>query len=95
MADSVLSRLFYSLIENSLKHGETVTKIRVYYEEEKDNLQLIYEDDGVGIPTAEKEKIFEQGYGTDSGLGLHLIKKLCVVYGWRIKEQLKMIRSRR
>ncbi len=40
----------------------------------------------MGIPTAEKEKIFEQGYGKDSGLGLHLIKKLCVVYGWRIKE---------
>jgi len=49
-------------------------------------LRLVYEDDGVGIPTAEKEKVFGQGYGKGSGLGLYLIKKMCEVYGWTIKE---------
>ncbi len=51
-----------------------------------DNLQLVYEDDGMGILEVEKEKIFEQGYGKGSGLGLYLIKKMCEVYGWTIKE---------
>jgi signal transduction histidine kinase len=86
LADSMLGRLFYNLIDNSLKHGENVTKIKVYYEEANDKLKLVYEDDGVGIPEAEKEKVFEQGYGKGSGLGLYLIMKLCEVYGWTIKE---------
>jgi hypothetical protein len=33
----------------TLKYGETVTKIRVHFEEEKDGLKLIYEVNGVGI----------------------------------------------
>lgn len=37
------------MIENSLKHGEKVTKIRIYYIAEDENLKLIYEDNGVGI----------------------------------------------
>ena len=86
LADSMLSRLLYNFVDNSLKHGEKVTRIRVYYEEAKDKLRLIYEDDGVGIPEAEKEKIFEQGYGKGSGLGLYMIMKMCEVYGWTIKE---------
>ena len=82
----MLSRLFYNLIDNSLKHGEKVTKISVCYEDAKDKVHLVYEDKGVGIPPAEKEKIFEQGYGKGSGLGLYLIMKMCEVYGWAIKE---------
>jgi len=49
-------------------------------------LKLVYEDDGVGIPEAEKEKIFREGYGKGTGYGLYLIKKMCEVYGWTIKE---------
>lgn len=86
LADSLLSRLFYNLIDNSLKHGEKVTKIRVYHEELGDELHLVYEDDGMGIPQAEKEKIFEQGYGLYTGYGLYLIRKMCEAYGWTIKE---------
>ena len=37
-------------------------------------LKLVYEDNGIGIPNAEKEKIF-QGYGKNTGYGLYLIKK--------------------
>ncbi|MCK4885702.1 ATP-binding protein, partial [Candidatus Bathyarchaeota archaeon] len=80
-------QLFYNLIDNSLKHGEKVSRIRVHYEEAgKDKLKLVYEDDGVGIPKAEKEKIFTEGYGKDNGYGLYLIRKMCEVYGWTIKE---------
>jgi signal transduction histidine kinase len=47
---------------------------------------LVYEDDGVGIPKAEKEKIFREGYGKGTGYGLFLIKRMCEVYGWTIRE---------
>lgn len=85
-ADSLLRQIFYNLIENSLKHGERVTKIKVYYTEEKDCLKLIYEDNGVGIPEAEKTKIFREGYGKGTGYGLYLIQKICEAYGWTIHE---------
>jgi len=87
LADSLLRQLFYNLIDNSLKHGEKVSRIRVHYEEMgKGQLKLVYEDDGVGIPMAEKEKIFKEGYGKGTGYGLYLIKKISEVYGWNIRE---------
>lgn len=87
LADSLLRQLFYNLIDNSLRHGKKVSKIRMYYYTvENDQLKLIYEDNGVGIPQAEKEKIFREGYGKGTGYGLYLIKKMCEVYGWTIQE---------
>jgi signal transduction histidine kinase len=56
LADSLLRQLFYNLIHNSLRYGEKLSQIRIYYEVEDDQLKLIYEDDGVGIPEHEKEK---------------------------------------
>jgi len=85
-ADSLLRQLFYNLIDNSLKHGEKVGQVRVHYEISEDHLKLIYDDDGVGIPKAEKDKIFKEGYGKARGHGLYLIKKMCEVYGWTIRE---------
>jgi len=86
-ADSLLGQLFYNLIHNSLKHGKKVSQIRVFCEKKgKDQLELIYEDDGVGIAKAEKEKIFEERYGNRTGHGLYVIRRMCEVYGWSIKE---------
>ena len=61
-----------------------------YYKEvENEHLELVYEDDGVGIPEPEKEKIFLEGYGKGTGYGLYLIRQMCKVYGWTIKETSK------
>jgi PAS domain S-box-containing protein len=87
LADSLLARLFYNLIDNSLKYGEKITQIRVYYKGSDDGqLKLIYQDDGSGIPLDEKPKLFKEGYGKGTGYGLYLIKKMMEVYGWTIRE---------
>ena len=86
MADSLLFQLFTNLLDNSLKHGRNITRIKFYTEAGEEGLKLVYEDNGVGIPEAEKEKIFREGYGKDTGYGLWLVKKMCEVYGWRIQE---------
>ncbi len=51
-------------------------------------LRLIYEDDGVGIPKDAKPKLFSEGYttGQGSGYGLYLVKRMMEVYGWTISE---------
>jgi signal transduction histidine kinase len=71
-----------------LKYGEKLSRIRVFYEEKNDHLNVIYEDDGVGIPQAAKPKLFDEGYttGKGSGYGLYLVKKMMEVYGWTISE---------
>lgn len=86
VADSLLRQLFYNLIDDSLKHGEKVNQIKVHSEEESDHLNLIYEDNGIGIPETEKELSFTEGYGKDTGYGLYLIRKICEAYGWTITE---------
>jgi len=76
-ADPLLSRVFYNLLTNSIKHGDhQLTKIRLYAQKSGESLILIYEDNGKGIPLDEKGKIFEFGYGTGSGFGLFLIREL-------------------
>jgi signal transduction histidine kinase len=81
--------LFYNLIDNSLKHGEKITQIRLHYNKNSDGVKLYYEDNGVGIPTENKPKIFTESFttGNGSGLGLRLIKKIMEVYGWTITEE--------
>jgi PAS domain S-box-containing protein len=89
MADSLLTQLFYNLIDNSLKHGKKVTKIRVHYEKaDQDKLIVVYEDDGVGISAENKSKLFKEGFSTSgtSGHGLFLLRKMMGVYGWSIQE---------
>ena len=89
LADSLLKQVIYNLIDNSLKHGKKNTTIKVYYEQAgSSGLHLVYEDDGVGIPTENKSKLFCEGVSTggSTGYGLFLIRKLMNVYGWTINE---------
>jgi PAS domain S-box-containing protein len=93
LADSLLSIVFYNLIENSLKHGEKTSKIRIYYREnDVGNLKLFYEDNGIGVPDAIRPKLFTEGLGKakGTGYGLFLIKKVSEFYGWKIEETGKM-----
>jgi len=86
LADSLLRQVFYNLLDNSLKYGEKTSKIRVHYAEEENQLKLIYEDNGVGIPEDEKGDLFKEGFGKGTGYGLYLIKRICDAYGWTIQE---------
>jgi PAS domain S-box-containing protein len=89
LADSFLRQMFFNLIDNSAKHGKKVTAIKVSYEKrDRDRLNLIYEDDGIGIPFHSKPQLFKIGFSTggSSGIGLYLIRKMMEVYGWAIQE---------
>jgi PAS domain S-box-containing protein len=89
MADSLLRQVFYNLIDNSLKHGKKVTKIKLSCNAEDGATTLVYEDDGVGVPEANKTKLFTEGFTTSegTGLGLAMIQKILQVYGWTITEE--------
>jgi PAS domain S-box-containing protein len=88
-ADSLLRQIFYNLIDNSIKHGQKTSKLHVYFLEEQDVTKLIYEDNGVGVSEANKQRLFTEGFttGNGSGLGLMLVKKIVEAYGWAIAEE--------
>ena len=90
LADSFLRQLFYNFIDNTRKYGAKATTIKVYFElEESGGLCLIYEDDGIGIPTENKSKLFKEGFSTggSTGFGLFFIKKMMDVYDWTLTEK--------
>ncbi len=79
LADSFLRQLFYNFIDNTRKYGKKTTTIRVHYEKVNDSeLQLIYEDDGIGISEENKLKLFREGFSTggSTGYGLFLSRKI-------------------
>ncbi|HTY74568.1 MAG TPA: PAS domain S-box protein [Candidatus Nanoarchaeia archaeon] len=89
-ADSLLRELIYNLIDNTRKYGQKTTAARVYYQKASQrDLQLIYEDNGVGISSKNKKQLFKQGFSTggSSGFGLFLSRKTVEVYGWTISEE--------
>nr|WP_320160870.1 histidine kinase N-terminal 7TM domain-containing protein [uncultured Methanoregula sp.] len=85
-ADPLLERVFYNLVDNSIRHGEHVTVIHLHYENIGDGLTLIYEDNGVGIPQLQKARIFERGVGRQTGLGLFLVVEILGITGITIRE---------
>jgi len=86
-ADSLLPRVFYNLLANSIQHGEyQLTKIQLSSYVSGESLTLVYEDNGGGIPVNEKEKIFEFGYGRGTGFGLFLVREILGYTGITITE---------
>jgi len=85
-ADPLLARVFANFIDNSLRHGHNITAISLSFERRGDDLILIYTDDGKGVATDEKEKIFLRGYGRHTGLGLFLIREIFAITRITIRE---------
>jgi signal transduction histidine kinase len=85
-ADPWLKKVFFNLIDNTLRYAEHVTKITVSYHESDDGLDVLFEDNGTGIPFDEKEKIFERGYGKNIGYGLFMAREILAITELTIKE---------
>lgn len=74
--DLMLEKVLYNLVENSKRHGETVTVITIKIEEAGEELLVTYSDNGVGVAEDEKKLIFKQGHGKNTGMGLFLIREI-------------------
>lgn len=85
-ADPLLAKVFYNLADNAARHGERVTRIQVRGEVAAGVMVITWEDDGVGIPAGEKEKIFAKGYGKNTGLGMFLVREILSITGITIRE---------
>jgi signal transduction histidine kinase len=85
-ADMLLEKVFYNLFDNSLRHGENVTEIRLSFQETPEGIFIYYKDNGVGVPTNVKERIFKREYYRNTGYGLFLAGEILSITGLTIKE---------
>jgi PAS domain S-box-containing protein len=85
-ADPLIVKVFYNLMDNAVRYGGKITTIRFSVLESGDDRIILCEDDGNGVAADEKEKIFEQGFGKNTGLGLFLAREILDITGITIKE---------
>jgi PAS domain S-box-containing protein len=86
-ADPLLEKVFYNLFDNALRYGGTgMTSIQAYARRDNGVLTLVVEDNGEGIPDRDKPRIFERGFGKNTGLGLFLAKEVLSITGMSIRE---------
>jgi PAS domain S-box-containing protein len=85
-ADPMFEKVFYTLLENALRHGETVTAIEFTCSVVPDGLVVTYQDDGVGVPGEYKEAIFQRKYYRHTGFGLFLSRTILGITGMTIRE---------
>lgn len=86
LADPLLEKVFFNLLENTLRHAGTHATVRFSCIAEERCLKIICQDNGPGIPFGEKEKIFSRGFGKNTGLGLFLIREILSITGIAIYE---------
>jgi len=85
-ADPLLEKVFYTLIENALRHAKGMTRIRFSCQKSGTSLVIACEDDGPGVPPRYKEKIFSRGFYLHTGYGLFLSREILAITGISIRE---------
>lgn len=88
-----LGQVVRNLVDNAVRHAETTVRlaVRERAEDGRDpDVELVVEDDGPGIPEAERERVFDRFVRLDearardaggSGLGLAIVREIVTAHG--------------
>ena len=85
-----LDEMLGNLVENAAKYGAGRVFVTVEPVADK-GVEVMVEDDGPGIPTAEREPIFARGARLDTtgkpgtGLGLAIVRDVAEIYGGSVR----------
>jgi signal transduction histidine kinase len=81
-ADAV-RRIVINLIDNAIRHGGAGGVVLLQSRHDATTLELVVEDQGPGIPPADRERLwepFERGEGSGSGIGLAVVRQLVLLH---------------
>jgi len=90
----LITQVFINLISNAVKYSPDNTTIRVQIEEQPVDLAVSIQDEGIGIPEAQIERIFDKYFRVKSekskhydgvGLGLAIVKNIIEKHGGSIR----------
>jgi two-component system phosphate regulon sensor histidine kinase PhoR len=88
------SNLVINILENSVKYCDKEPKIRIDIRKIKNQLQIQFTDNGIGISKKYRKKIFNRFYRVPTGnvhnvkgfgLGLDYVRKIVKAHKWEIK----------
>ena len=89
--DSLLEKVIFNLIENSIRHGGDITRINFGLTLTGETLTWYIQDDGTGVADEEKEEIFRTSETNNKRKGLFLVDQVlsacrmkiceCGIYG--------------
>ncbi|MBI3850056.1 MAG: PAS domain-containing protein [Verrucomicrobia bacterium] len=89
-----LQQVLFNLIENAIKYGRDAGRVSVGGKPRSETeVELWVRDDGPGIPTAARERVFERFYRVDrarsaetggTGLGLSIVKHIIQAHGGEV-----------
>jgi len=85
-----LDEILGNLIENAAKYGGGSVFVTVDAEPDSEHAIIWVEDDGHGIPEAERPRIFDRGARLDTdkpgtGLGLAIVRDVVEIYGGTVE----------
>ena len=81
--------MMYNLVDNAIRYNQEGGYVRVILAKEKNKVCFSVEDNGIGIPKEEQERIFERFYRVDkshsrktggTGLGLSIVKHAAALH---------------
>lgn len=79
----ILDEMIYNVVENAIKYNKEGGNVFVSLQKEGAKVRLTVRDTGIGIPDADRERVFERFYRVDkshskeiggTGLGLSIVK---------------------
>ena len=85
-ADPLFNEVVTHLARNAISHGIKIRNLVVTYHGTRQGLDLIIEDDGIGIAADRKQRIFDYDDEGHAGIGLFICREILGVTGITITE---------
>jgi signal transduction histidine kinase len=86
----LLAQLVRNLVDNAVRHATSTVALAVHADEPDGTVVLAVEDDGQGVPEADRRRVFERFVRLDearardgggSGLGLAIVREIAAAHG--------------
>lgn len=90
----MIKELIENLVQNAIRYNNEGGKVLIKVDATNDKAALIVKDNGIGIPAAEQQRVFERFYRVDksrskatggTGLGLAIVKHIVEIHDARIE----------
>jgi signal transduction histidine kinase len=91
-----LARVVANLLDNAARHARSEVRVAVDRSDDGARVQLVVDDDGPGIPEADRERVFERFTRLDdartrddggAGLGLAVVRTIVTRHGGRVRAE--------
>jgi two-component system, OmpR family, sensor kinase len=81
--ETLLRQAFGNIVANAVRYSPSAPVVDVSFKEEEATVSVLIEDQGIGIPVAERQQVFDAYYRCSNatgigghGLGLYIVKKV-------------------